>query len=1250
MFDKQLLKIPGMVAALARDCLFDILASLCTISLAASLAMAIVSVWGGQAVGETWALLAMFALSFIVRTLIECATDRTARNFAVKSARNIHTRFMGSIYALGASGVDSHAEQDAGTALDGPGPRGDRATGASALAIESVSGILSIMGYLQSALPKLTGVVFMPLCICIAIYSQDAISGIIVTVCYPFIIIFMRLIGHGAADVASRRHDGFKRMSGHFADSMRGILTLKAFGAAKGYAEKVYAASERYRALTMRTLRVATLSSTVLDIFATCALAAVAIMLGFRMVEGTMTFLPALIVLILVPEFFKPIKRFAADYHATLEGRASLASILSVIDRAQDDSSAAFERESFEDEAMIDRAIGRWGSSGAEELRLRHVGFAQGPSTLLSDIELSVRCGSWYAIVGPSGAGKTTLANILAGFASPTIGRIFVGNAEMLTLARTDWRRRVAYIPQDPCIFHTTLRKNLKFYDPEASDERIERVVALLGLDDLVASLPYGLDTLIGDGGRQFSGGQLQRIALARVLLDEKRDVWILDEPTAHLDIETELELKDRMLPLMEGKTVFIVTHRLHWIENADNVITMDGGRIAIIEEGAGKRPVVGGAQAGSDATAAGAKLRSESPVERTSHLDALMAHAAASGDGPARTARPGGERRRSITPFFEHKGLLVVSIALGLIVNIFASALMFTSGYMISLAATIPATVLALHVPSIFVRIFGIGKPILDYIDRLLTHDWILRVTSRLRYMFFRYVDLITDGAHRVRISVGGALSFFTQTIENVQDLLIRGFLPLVTCGLTALVTLVLAAIFSIPLAIALLVLLSILVAVIPAVGYATQKKNLRVEDEVKRLLLAESSDNIYGLKDWVLSGRESEFVHRTTSDWVNLTEIEDDIQGAGRLRLLAFNIVFSAAIIVVFAWSAIAFNDASSALSSWASAALGNMGVQDGQPFPPNWIAAFVLCLLPLGEVFFGAGEAAIEVARHEHSAASIASIEDHLAQAGESVSGVSDIRIRSNDAHEEGASAEQDAAIVFDGVRFSYPGSDGIDLSADISIEGGSHVAIIGRSGAGKTTFTKLLAGSMRPQQGRVLVAGRDISELGDGAHRFVSFIEQDPYIFNQSIKENVLLGRPSATDDEIGAALERVGLSDMVAKRDRSLDEVLVEAGRSVSGGERTRLALVRALMADAPVVVLDEPFSGLDPETEDDINDMLARDMGDKTLIVITHHLRGIDRFDRVIMIDGGRIIADGAPADLAREDAAFSRLLAFEGS
>lgn len=516
MFDRELLALDGMRPALALCAFASLLRSALIVGQALSLSGAVVGVWEGASVASQLPLVAAFAACFVLREVVNALLDARMDAYAHEASSRLRDGLLAAVYDNGPSVV----------ARDG----------VSAVAEALASGVEKVEGYVSVIVPKTVSLVVVPLCLAAAVFSQDVVSGVIVIVCYPFIIVFMRLIGYTASDESAKRLGGFTAMSNHFLDALRGMSTLKAFGVSRKYAGSIYAASERYRGMVMRTLRIATLSSAVLDVFATCGLAAVAIMLGFRLVEGSVAFLPALVVLMLVPEYFLPIKGYASDYHASLNGKSALAAITEMT-------------------ACPRRACAVGGAG------------------------LRVRAGERVAVTGRSGAGKTTLLDAVAGLidVGSDSAPVEVCGVGAGGFRERGWQDRVAYIPQHPHIFTGTLRDNVAFYAPGASDDAVRSALARVGLSGLLESLPEGLDTRLGRGGRPLSGGEAHRVALARALTDDGRDVLLLDEPGSSLDVQTELELKESVLAAMEGKTVLIATHRAHWLSCVDRVFDVGG-------------------------------------------------------------------------------------------------------------------------------------------------------------------------------------------------------------------------------------------------------------------------------------------------------------------------------------------------------------------------------------------------------------------------------------------------------------------------------------------------------------------------------------------------------------------------------------------------------------------------------------------------------------------------------------------------
>ena len=580
MIDRSLFSLPGARRALAflAGCAGAL--GLLAVGQGLALARAITVLWEGQPLGNAICAAALFLICFLARQLVRNIQDARMERYARTRADALRHDLLATYYD--------------------EGPRLLQRLGTGAAATVALEGVDRVQTYLELMLPKLAAVAIVPAIVLIQVLALDWISGVIALVAFPTTILFMVILGQTAQERAVRQHAEFQRLSNHFIDTLRGLETLRLFGRSRSHGAHVFAVSERFRTATVKTLSVGTLSSAVLDLIATFGLAAVAIMLGFRLSDGALSLFPALAVLILVPEYFAPLRDFAADFHATLDGKNALAQVNGVLAEARVGKGAERNAEGSTAGEAVEgdyEGIAPWGSESTLELRGVSFSYASdgnGPrstddgspasapeSNVLSDIALAARGFAHIGIVGLSGAGKSTLAGILAGFENPTGGDILVDGRRLDGLNRPDWQHQVAYIPQSPHLFHASLRENIAWYRPNADEEAIQNAVIAVGLDALVRELPAGLDTVIGEGGRTLSGGEAHRVALARAVLDPARRIWILDEPTAHLDIETELELKERLLPLFEGRLVIFATHRLHWVRNMDTVLVLENGHLA---------------------------------------------------------------------------------------------------------------------------------------------------------------------------------------------------------------------------------------------------------------------------------------------------------------------------------------------------------------------------------------------------------------------------------------------------------------------------------------------------------------------------------------------------------------------------------------------------------------------------------------------------------------------------------------------
>ena len=585
MFDKAVFALPGAKRAFAVCIVCALARAGAAAGQAFFLADAVVGLCGGAYVADVTGEIAAFLACFIALAAIAWVQDAYISRFAARTACDLRGELLDAVFEQGPVTVARR--------------------GSSSVVNTIVQGADDVEEYLCLTLPKLAALMCVPTVLVMCAFAVDWVSGLIMLVALPVIVMFMVLIGYNAEDAAAKRYRQFGMLANHFVDSLQGLETLRAFGRAESHGEVVFEKSERFRETTMKTLRVAQLSGAVLDLASTLALAAVAIMLGFRMVEGSVAFSAALFILILTPEYFKPVREFAADYHATLDGRTALADVLEMAAEAGrgnagdgGETGAARASSAPQGEAAhttspsaTDRQAARSSSAHRHPaghhpvLELAQVAVTHPPSTspAIADVSLTLEPGMHLGVIGPSGSGKSTLVSLIAGFTEPSAGAIRLDGRDVPTLRTPAWQSRVLVIPQRPRLFHATLRENLCFYTPEATDADAERAIIAVGLDCLVSELEEGLDTVLGGGGRTLSGGEAQRVALARALLDTSRDVIVFDEPTAHLDIETECELKARMLEITTGRTVVFATHRLHWMSEMDAVcdLSVSGPSIA---------------------------------------------------------------------------------------------------------------------------------------------------------------------------------------------------------------------------------------------------------------------------------------------------------------------------------------------------------------------------------------------------------------------------------------------------------------------------------------------------------------------------------------------------------------------------------------------------------------------------------------------------------------------------------------------
>jgi ATP-binding cassette, subfamily C, bacterial CydCD len=429
-----------------------------------------------------------------------------------------------------------------------------------AVAILATRGIDVLDGYFSLYLPQLFLAAIVPLVVLVAVLTEDWISAAIVAVTIPLIPLFMALVGASTRERMDRQLRTLERLAGHFLDVVAGLPTLKVFGRAKAQAQAIGEITDRYRTTAISTLRVTFLSSLILELVATISVALVAVAIGLRLLDGQMGLRGALFVLVLAPEAYLPLRQLGANYHASAEGMAAAEQVFEVLERPSRSDGA---RTDVPNPAGVPIAI--------EGLTVHYPGRSE---PALDGVSLTVEAGELLALAGPSGCGKSTLLGVLLGLIAPERGSVRIGGAELAELDAEAWRARLAWVPQRPHLFATSIAENVRLGRPNSSAAELDAAIDAAGLREVLAGLPAGIETVLGDHGAGLSAGERQRIALARAFLRDS-PLLLLDEPTANLDGETEHELLEAVRRLSVGRTVVLVAHRPALLTLADRVLSL---------------------------------------------------------------------------------------------------------------------------------------------------------------------------------------------------------------------------------------------------------------------------------------------------------------------------------------------------------------------------------------------------------------------------------------------------------------------------------------------------------------------------------------------------------------------------------------------------------------------------------------------------------------------------------------------------
>lgn len=990
------------------------------------------------------------------------------------------------------------------------------------------SGAGAIEPYVARFLPTFVAAAVVPPAAIVTMLVIDWRAGLVPVLTVPLLPLFAALIGASTAEATQRRWSTLTALSGHFVDVMKGLPTLVTYGRAERQTATIRRVSHDHRRASVETLRLAFLSSAALELLATISVAIVAVLVGIRLANGSMELALALPCILVAPEAYWPIRRVGAEFHAAADGVEALRGMLDVMESPR---------------AHPSRPQACPTSIRARGLQYRYPG---GERDVIAGLDLDIGPGL-TVVTGASGAGKTTLLELIAGLRAPTRGEISAPATHLVT--------------QRPFLAPRSVRDNLALGADDHDDEAIGVALERLGLSSVVTP-----ETVLGDDGFGLSAGQRARLALARALLSTA-PVILLDEPTAHLDADSETLIHTVIGELARTRPVIAVSHRAGLIALADHVVELPA--------------LPGPADDGNRNS--GPTGRRTAPEEDSTPAP-VVAPESVSDSG---STLPPTLRLRPVP------GVLGAGLLGGLALTS-GVALTATSGWLIVAASHRPQ-ILTLLAAIVAVRAFGIARPCFRYWERIRSHDAALAFLAEQRAATYAALIPLTP-ARLGRRARGDLLAGVVDDLDDLAYAQVRVVVPAVAVLVAGGAAALLAALVLTPAALVVLALLALVILV----GLA----QWRVECSVIPGLVRDRAEvaalvslNCRSMTEIAAVGGIDDAL-----GWLEAAQsratAQTDRQARGRaLGVVLVPLAVVASVIVL-----------AGLLSPWVDAGL------------PTPLAALVLLVpVALGDVVGTVPDAVGSAARARGAAERLALL---LAQRP----AVSDNSARASDpagsvvAPEPGSQHAPELGLKEVTARWADSGPPATG-PVTTSIGPGQVVAVVGPNGGGKSTMLAVIARHLDPLSGRYLHDQVDVRTRSVAQTRApIAVVDDEPHVFASTLRENLRLASPTARDQEIRKALASAGLEEWASGLRDGLDTRLGTGAVGLSGGERTRLAIARALLSARPVLLLDEPVAHLDHPTAVAVMHDVRRAAHGRTLVVVAHRTEGLDDADHVVQV------------------------------